>query len=389
MKLAKKILIFIFLLGLFFAPLVKADTSSDVQQLQQQIDEYTQKLAQLGEQSTTLENQIAQFDAQIYLTGLKITQTEDEIALLGGRIDQLEAALTALSAAFSQRAIETYKMARVGDPLVLLLSAPNLSEAVSRFHYLELIQGEDRNLLQQLQSAQTTYQGEKADQETLQAQLNQQEQDLDNQKAAKAQLLVQTQNDEQKYQQLLTQARAQLAAIRSFVTGLGGASILQNQTYCDSWGCYYNQRDAQWGNNPLGSSTLSVAEYGCLVSSSAMIATHYGKTLNPGDIAANSAAFFSPDSSTAYLWDDITVNGIRIVRTSVSVSTASIDSELSAGRPVIVGLYAGPAHFVVLKSGSNGNYVMDDPFVPNGHDISFTSKYNVSDITDVEQVSVP
>src|SRR6185369_72093 len=97
----------------------------------------------------------------------------------------------------------------------------------------------------------------------------------------------------------------------------------------------------------------------------------------PSDIAGSPDAFFSPNSDTALLWKDITVNGVRIIRNSIGVSTANIDNELSSGRPVIVGLYSGPAHFIVLKSGSNGNYVMNDPFVDQGHDIAFTSRYSI------------
>jgi len=210
MKFAKKVLIFIFLLGLLLVPIAKADTLQDIQN---KIQEYTQKLTQLGEQSTTLQNQIAQFDAQIYLTTLKIQETEERIKLLGGRIDQLEVSLTALSNAFSQRAVETYKMARVGDPVILLISAPNLGEAVSRFHYLEKIQEADRDLLQKLQVAQNNYKVERTDQETLQATLTQQKADLNTQKAAKANLLTITKNDEARYQALLAQALAEQSAI--------------------------------------------------------------------------------------------------------------------------------------------------------------------------------
>ena len=219
MKFAKKVLIFIFLLGLVIVvPKVNADQLSDIQQ---KIQEYSQKLAQLGEQKATLQNQIAQFDAQIYLTTLKIQETEEKIKLLGGRIDQLEVSLTALSNAFSQRAVETYKMARVGDPVILLISAPNLGEAVSRFHYLEKIQEADRDLLQKLQVAQNNYKVEKTDQEKLQDTLTEQKLALNNQKAAKAYLLQVTRNDEARYQQLLAQARAEYEAIQGILAGQG------------------------------------------------------------------------------------------------------------------------------------------------------------------------
>jgi hypothetical protein len=239
-----------------------------------------------------------------------------------------------------------------------------------------------------LQSAQVTYQNSKKQSEDLHKQLQTQQDSLNAQKFAKAKLLADTKGSEQNYQRLLAQAQAQLAAFRNFVSGQGGASILSGQTFCNDWGCYYNQRDQEWGNQAMGSSNLSVAEFGCLVSSSAMIAKHYGRNINPGDIAGSVSAFFSPDSGTALLWRDITVNGTRIIRNSVGANTANIDSELAAGRPVIIGLYNGPAHFIVLKSGSNGNYIMNDPFMPNGHDVNFGSKYSTNDITDVEYVSV-
>jgi hypothetical protein len=47
---------------------------------------------------------------------------------------------------------------------------------------------------------------------------------------------------------------------------------------------------------------------------------------------------------------------------------------------VIVGLFSGPDHYIVLKSGSGGNYVMNDPFMENGGDKNFTDKYSVSNI---------
>jgi len=111
-----------------------------------------------------------------------------------------------------------------------------------------------------------------------------------------------------------------------------------------------------------------------------MIASHYKKDIKPSDIAAESSAFVYP---TAYMWWSYTVKGV-----SVSLTRGSLDSELAEGRPVIVGLRAGPAHFIVLKSGSNGNYVMNDPVIENGHDINFSSHYSVSDITQVMNVRI-
>ncbi len=383
----KKCLLFIILLtGIYFLLITHGrilavsctDSCNDSASCQQVADECSKQITVLQKQAGTLSNQIAQFNAQIKLTTLKISQTQDQIALLGGRIVQLGDSLTSLTAAFSSRAVETYKLSRFENNFTFILSATDLTDAVSRLHYLQKIQEEDRSLLDKLQTAQTSYQGQKADQETLQKQLQTQQTNLNTQKVAKNNLLIATKNDEVKYQSLLAQAIAQRNSFLSFVNSQGGASILQNQTVQQgSWGYYYNQRDGEWGNGYLGSSHLTMADYGCLVTSVAMMATHAGKNLKPVDIANTPSAFFSPNSDTALLYWQFSVNGINVNLNSVS--TSELDQKLSIG-PVIVGLYSGPDHYIVLKSGSGGNYVMNDPFLENGGDKNFGDKYSVNNI---------
>jgi len=195
--------------------------AKDASEIQQEIEKYKQELSRLTQQSKTLSTQIAQFDAQIKLTSLKISQTEEKILLLGGRIDQLEGSLTPLTKAFSSRAVETYKVAKSGSGFFFLISSEDLNQAVTRFHYLQKIQEADRVLLEKLQKAQTLYKTEKSDQEVLQEELEKQKANLDMQKKAKNALLLQTKNDEVKYQQLLAQAYAEKAAIeRALVSGV-------------------------------------------------------------------------------------------------------------------------------------------------------------------------
>ena len=380
MKTLGKILFILFLAGLF-VPKVFSQTCENVGDCEKLIGEYQSQITKLQGQANTLSNQISQFNAQIILTSLKIKQTEEKIALLGGRINQLEISLDDLTKAFASRAVETYKLAKSGSTMFLLITSSNLNEVVSRFHYLQLVQEEDGNFLQRLQTAQVTYKNQKTDQEELQAELAKQKANLDSQKKAKALLLTATKNDEAKYQSLLSSARAQLSAFRSYVTRQGGASILSNQTKCDGWGCYYNQRDSLWGNIGLGGSPYTTAEYGCLVTSVSMIASHYGRNIKPGDIATIASAFVP---ETGYLYDSFSVNGITVTKTKVSKDR--LDSELSAGRPVIAGLYSGPDHFIVILRKEGDSYIMHDPFLENGSNRKLTDKYNVSDITSLRLV---
>ncbi len=389
----KKIILFSLFLILFLGAFVSASaqTCTDAGDCQRLIDQYTDQINKLQGQANTLKNQIAQFDAQIKLTTLKIKQTQDQIDLLGGRIDQLEVSLTNLTQAFSSRAVETYKLSKFENNFSFVLTSNDVSDAVNRFHYLQKIQEEDRSLLTRLQEAQTTYKGEKVDQETLQKQLKTQQANLNSQKTAKNSLLSQTQNNESKYQTLLTQARAQLASFASFADSRG-ASLLSNQTFCDSWGCYYNQRDSQWGALLINGRSdcngpCSLARVGCLVTSVAMVVSHYGhKDILPSDIATSSSANYQVN--TALLREGtINVKGMNITRTTIS---SSLNPDLLKDGPVIVGLYYGSfgTHFVVIKEYKDGKYIMNDPFTEGGRDKIFTDYYSLGKIFKVNKVTI-
>lgn len=378
----KKIVLFIVLVfSIFSLPLgtIFANENEDkLNQLTNQIKEYENEIQKLKSQGITLSNQIAQYNAQIALTTLKISETETQIELLGGRIDLIQTSLGSLNEAFVRRVNRTYKMTRLGEPVTMLLTSNNLDGAVSSFHYLKKIQEADGDLLKRLADAKSTYEVKKLEQENLQNKLEKESKALSSQKAAKANFLSQTKNDEKKFQELLSEAKAQLSALSRFVAGQGGASILSNQTKCDSWGCYYNQRDSQWGNIGLGGSSYSVAEYGCLVTSVSMVASHYGKNIKPIDIAVNSSAFVP---GTGYLYHSFNVNGLTVTLTTASKNL--LDSELSAGRPVIAGLYSGPDHFIVITKKEGDTYFMNDPFLENGGNRPLTDKYSLGNISSI------
>ena len=278
---------FVFFLAVFlnvsFGSLISrvshAQESPDqkLQRLNSEIEQYQSQVTKLKAQANTLANQIAQYDAQIKLTTLKITQVEEKILLLGGRIDQLEVSLTALTNAFTNRAKETYVMARMGDPVLLLVSAQDLSGAVSRFHYLKRIQEADRDLLFRLQTTQSSYVEEKDDQETLKLELEAQKTNLANQKAAKDNLLKLTKNDEKRYQSLLAAARSELEAIQAIIAGKGQetqigsvgqgqriASIIQGAS-CNSSGQHLHFIVSQGGavQNPFNYLKSGIAFNNC------------------------------------------------------------------------------------------------------------------------------
>lgn len=354
------------------------------------------KLNDLAGQEQTLDSQIKTMDEQINVTQARIYATEEQISELtldidttSKKIDTIQSSLDGLTKVLLNRVVATYEVGTV-QPMQMLLTSSDVSDFLKRLNYLKIAQAHDKRLLYDTTQAKNDYQNQKnifedkkRQVEALKSQLDAYNTQLDQEKTQKQQLLAQTQGSEATYQRLLSQARAQLAGFRNFVAAQGGASILANQTVCDGWGCYYNQRDSQWGNMGINGTSTSIAEAGCLMTSLAMVLTHYGHHVTPLDVNAPGNFF----SSTAYLLFTVHIAGTTATRVS-----AAIDSTLSSGNPVIVGISydGGPLadHFVVLTSGSGGNYTMNDPFTPNGHQIPFTSHYSLNSIVEVERVSI-
>lgn len=219
----------LFLLSSVFVPRITthevlANEEQRKEELEAQIREYQEKIKVLSEKALTLTNQVQQFDAQIRITELKINQTEQQVELLTGRITQLSASLEDLLEAFRSRALETYKMSRVSEGTLALVSSQNLNLALSRYHYLRRIQTADRDLLSRLSKAQDGYASQKDELEALNKVLGVQKEDLDSKKEAKARLLSVTKNDEKKYQQLLASARSEFDAIQAIIAGRGDES---------------------------------------------------------------------------------------------------------------------------------------------------------------------
>ncbi len=351
----------------------------------------------MKKQENSLSSQIDVMDNQIQLTQYRINVVQEQINdttldidTAGKKIKNLEGSLNNVTKVLLSRIVATYQAGEI-DPVRILLASSNLQEFLSRENYLKIVQEHDKELLYNTQQAKVDYANQKMLLESkkkkivaLQSQLEDYNKELDSQKESKQKLLAETQGDEENYQKLLSQAKAQLEGFSRFTANQGGASLLSGQTTCDDWGCYYNQRDTQWGGSSLNGTQYTLASDGCLVTSMAMAYTHYGhKSVTPATINSISGNFAS--YYPAFLKKDIIADG-----TPSSRVYASIDNELSAGNPVVVGIsYDGgpqPDHFLVLISGSNGNYMMNDPYTPNGHNIPFTDKYSTSSIREIEKV---
>lgn len=393
-----RLLCCIFILLLVFTPRVLAqDTPVDpgYAAIQQTIQDLTAKLNAAQSQAQTLSSAITYLNNKQALIGKQIEATQYQIDSLGkdidsltGKIGVLETSLNSLTATLIHNIQTTYERRGISG-FDLILSTGKFSDLFSRYEYLVAAQRFRQDLLFKTTQARFAYDQEKATKEqkqtqiaALKVQFQKQQSDLAAQQQAKQLLLTQTKNSEANYQRLLADATAQLASFKGFSQSMGGG-LLPPQNSPDGW--YFSQRDQRWGNMCIGSSCGTpnqgtIVDVGCLVTSVAMVKKKYGENVTPSTIAANSSYFFS---TTAYMLQPFPApSGYHYERGGYN--QGQVDANLSAGRPVIVHLQVNSrdGHFIVIKSGSGGEYTMHDPW--EGYDKRFKDFYSLSQITSVD-----
>lgn len=364
--------------------------------LESKIAEYQKQLDAIGVEKNTLQAAISsltltqqKLTTQIQVTQNKISSAELQIQELSHSIGTAENTIADDQQAIS-KALRSMGQGEQESLVTGLISAHSLTEAwkaadeaaqfnaalmddIAHLRTMKVTLATNRDAITKTQATLVS----------LQKDLTAQRKSVLASKASEQDLLKQTKNQESNYQALLKSAKAELDAYSAFTTNAGGSKLLVNQTSCDDWGCYYSQRDVLWGNMPLNGTRFRLASDGCLVTSMAMILTHYGhRDVTPVTINADSSNFAS--YYPAYLLFTIHVDGATVVR-----KAAAIDATLKNGDPVVVGVHAyGGTHYVVLTSGSRGQYLMRDPYIANAKDISFNAHYSVGSIFGISKVIV-
>lgn len=273
----KKLLVFAITLLLLY-PITQIHAETSQTDLERQIQEYQAKLAELSGQKQTLAQAVAVLSTQIKLTETKISASvvqldklEIEINDLSGRIESIDYSLDDLTKLFISRVRETYMRPNSYDTAIIAQSS-GISNILRSIEYAKKIRDHDRNLLITLEKSRLDFNTQKQTKEEKQAEIETLKKKLDRDKAAlagqvasKNQLLAETKNSETQYQKLLSQAQAELVAIKGIIAGLGKevkvktvgegervASIIQGRSPC-STGTHLHFEVAQNGSrrNPF------------------------------------------------------------------------------------------------------------------------------------------
>jgi len=165
----------------------------------------------------------------------------------------------------------------------------------------------------------------------------------------------------------------------------------------------YSQTDPQWRNHLLGfDKSSTIGGFGCLLTSMAMSASHYGATnLSPAVLNEKMKSINGFQAGTAFIIGWMIGNVVPGMSLDyracqgVSAPLAEIDANLAQGRPVIIEVDWSPqpgvqTHFMLAYAKSGSDYLVYDPYpfpVTSGQIKLSASKYaTVAGTTDPAKI---
>ncbi|OGY36795.1 MAG: hypothetical protein A3E36_03845 [Candidatus Andersenbacteria bacterium RIFCSPHIGHO2_12_FULL_45_11b] len=329
---------------------------------------YKQALSDLGGKLQTTQQQIK--DAQG-----KISHTNAQIDQVTGYIDSEQQQLDQLQAQLASEIVQLYTESQTPH-LAILLSSSSFSEVTNDMEYLRQLQENiqkrvnDTRLLQaDLKKQKENLQEQKNDLNNLHESLTGHQKALSYQTNQTNYLLSATKAQIQSYAADQAAIKQQIAETQRRLQSLVAQAHWGNDIVsapATSW--YYNQLNYY---DTLGYSPYTVHDYGCFVTSMAMVATFYGNRITPPQIA-NHPSWFNREG---YAFTTAIAAGIGLSITDKGPANwATIDETLKAGHPVIVSIYIpqigvinsdGSSHFIVLQGKKGNSYLMQDPLGQN------------------------
>jgi len=331
----------------FFSFSIQAqNTPGDIQN---KIDQYTEKLIQLSKEKDTLSNQINYLNSQVQLTSLKISQIEQSIEILKKEIieltqeiNKLDVDLNKLSSLFLSQVNENYKISKK-IPSISIFSSKSFNHFFEQYKYIQVLQKANQQTMLDLETARTNYDIQKQKKEQkqeelaiLQETLDRQKKELIGQKAAKDNLLTTTKNDEKTYQKLKSEAEQELSALLK-AKFVGKRQVSKGEPLGIMGNTGYSFGDhLHFGLYQLGEENLSDWSYFNDIDPTGYMNEHHWPMNQPIEITQGRGA-----TKYAYLYSDRFHHGIDMV----------------SPNKTILAVNDGIAYFFKNTASSLGNHV--------------------------------
>lgn len=192
----------------------------EVERIERELRAYEEKIKEQQEKAATLKRQLAILEADIEKTSLEIQKTEEEIAQTELEIKKVELEIKKKEEEVARKKRNLAEYIQIlyeygeESPLEVYLAYDNFSDFLKQYEYLIWVQREAQGALDYVQFLKAELEKDKKEledlkkkQERLLREQEAQKESLENQKGSKEELLVETQEQEAVYQNLLAAAR--------------------------------------------------------------------------------------------------------------------------------------------------------------------------------------
>ena len=422
-KQSKKLIIILFLIASFIltpflsiektnADLVKEiegqidEKNDQIKNLENQAEEYKDVIYDLRIKEQSLENEIELLDAQIAQLNLEVEATQAQIDMTNLEISNLLIRIQIKEDEIEDQKDVLRKIIRELNDydkesmLEIVLKSEEFSDFLNQVEYTNTVGEKIKEALDELKIIKSELEEEKKELqdkkltlEKLSEELLNKKEIADAQKTAKEVLLKETRGSEYRFQDLLFGVKNQRKTILGDINKLKRdkeAEIARITAIAErpsenlastSW--YFSQNDPRWKDMTIGFSNSTVDDYGCAISSVAMVFKYYGIDIDPGRLAKqpiyyrdliywpNQWRFLDLVKKTGHKSGGLTSDDWNL-----------IDREIASGHPVIIFIRArgNAGHYIVIHSKDSKGYIVHDPVLWSGQSganiyLSTTRKY--------------
>lgn len=368
------------------------EKNGSVKDLENQAASYQDQIKNLQSQAQSLQNEVELFDAQIAQMELQIKSTEAKIEEANLEIEKLLQEVAAKETEIDKEKLILKDLIRkVNDydnqtVFEILLKNQEISSFFNETDYVNTVGEKIKSALDTLKSDKAELESEQEQAELKKKELEELEKEIQSnrdalsaQKASKEELLNATKGSESKYRNLLSDIMEQRKSILGDINGLmierqkeiaKIAAESNRPTSMASTAWYFSQDDPRWKNDFIGVSNSTIGDYGCALTSVAMVFRYHGIDINP-ETMAKQPIFVRDLISWPTQWRflDLDYNSYHKSGGLEQSDWDRIDREITAGNPVIVFIRAlgrNAGHYVVIHSKDARGYIVHDPVMWNG-----------------------
>jgi len=359
------------------------ETQEKLEELEEKAQKYREIIEVKQKQQESLNNQISLMNANIFKVETEIEINKKKIGDLNSQIyrkqneirDKEETILSQKK--LLGNLLKLFYEYQKQNVLAVFLTNENLEPFMSEKDQLVQTSSKIKDLLGSVKALKQKIENEKIELEknrneltTLHLDLNEKNSYLETNRDQKTVLLSQTQGEEVKYQKLLEKIEQQKLELLNLDELYATSGLLvddfdkPDNKYHASLSWYYSQRDSRWGNVKIGNSKSLLKDYGCAVSSVAMVFTYQGSSITPKSLAEKDQYFQWDLIAWPNSWKGISLSANGSSHGNINWSV--INKEIEKNNPVIV--YIGKkggkgGHYVVIHNkDKKGRYVVHDPY---------------------------